>query len=284
MTAPPDHRKERILVTVKTYPTLSRSHAETVCTAGITEAGEWIRLYPVPFRRLEEKEQYRKFDWIDCEIQRNHKDKRPESYKPVNTSQLIPVGHLDTANHWSERRKLILETCKVYTRVDQLIEEAKENIASLAVFKPTEIVDFYWKPDDANWDSRKLEQAYRVLNTPTLFDQRTWDKTFKIVQKLPWNFFYKFNDETGRVTNMRILDWELGSLYWNCLKRADNDDEEALKKVKLKYWNEFKQTDLHLFLGTTKTYHSIAPNPWTIIGVFYIPHQTNFELFDRNDS
>ncbi len=43
--------KQRILVTVKTYPTLSRKYGETVCTAGIGEDGTWIRIYPVPFRR-----------------------------------------------------------------------------------------------------------------------------------------------------------------------------------------------------------------------------------------
>ena len=42
--------KQRILVTVKTYPTLSRKYGETVCTAGIREDGTWVRIYPVPFR------------------------------------------------------------------------------------------------------------------------------------------------------------------------------------------------------------------------------------------
>ena len=58
--------KQRILVTVKTYPTLSRKYGETVCTAGIREDGTWVRIYPVPFRRLNESEQYRKYDWTEC--------------------------------------------------------------------------------------------------------------------------------------------------------------------------------------------------------------------------
>jgi len=33
--------RERILVTVKTYPTLSRKYGETVCTAGVREDGSW---------------------------------------------------------------------------------------------------------------------------------------------------------------------------------------------------------------------------------------------------
>lgn len=40
-------REEKILVTVKTYPTLSRKYGETVCTAGVREDGSWVRLYPV---------------------------------------------------------------------------------------------------------------------------------------------------------------------------------------------------------------------------------------------
>ena len=43
--------KHRILVTVKTYPTLSRKYGETVCTAGVRADGTWVRIYPVPFRR-----------------------------------------------------------------------------------------------------------------------------------------------------------------------------------------------------------------------------------------
>lgn len=44
--------RERVLITVKTYPTLSRKYGETVCTAGVREDGSWVRIYPVPFRRL----------------------------------------------------------------------------------------------------------------------------------------------------------------------------------------------------------------------------------------
>ena len=57
--------KERVLITVKTYPTLSRKYGETVCTAGVRHDGSWLRIYPVPFRRLDEAEQYRKFDWVE---------------------------------------------------------------------------------------------------------------------------------------------------------------------------------------------------------------------------
>jgi hypothetical protein len=71
--------RERILITVKTYPTLSRRYGETVCTAGVREDGTWVRIYPVPFRRLEESEQYRKFDWLELDLVKSRSDSRPES-------------------------------------------------------------------------------------------------------------------------------------------------------------------------------------------------------------
>ena len=60
---------ERVLVTVKTYPCLSQKYDELVCTAGLREDGSWIRIYPVPFRKLNPYSQYKKYDWIEVESQ-----------------------------------------------------------------------------------------------------------------------------------------------------------------------------------------------------------------------
>ena len=75
-----------------------------------------------------------------------------------------------------------------------------------------------------------------------------------------------------------IEDWEIGALYWNCFKRAKNE-EIAVQKVKQKYFDEFKTKDLFLFLGTTKRFHNVAPNPFIIIGVFYPPVTEQKALF-----
>jgi hypothetical protein len=46
----PSFSKIKVLITVMTYPHPSESHQELVCTAGITEAGEWVRLHPIDYR------------------------------------------------------------------------------------------------------------------------------------------------------------------------------------------------------------------------------------------
>lgn len=49
---------KRVLITVKTYPTISKKYDELVCTAGILEDGTWIRIYPLPFRKLDYENRY----------------------------------------------------------------------------------------------------------------------------------------------------------------------------------------------------------------------------------
>ena len=115
--------KERILITVKTYPELSLTYGETVCTAGMREDGSWVRIYPVPFRRLEERERYTLYDWIECRLEKHRPDRRPESFRPVDPKELKPVGHIGTEQGWRERRELLLRQESAHTRIADLIGE-----------------------------------------------------------------------------------------------------------------------------------------------------------------
>jgi hypothetical protein len=263
--------KERVLITVKTYPTLSRKYGETVCTAGVRPDGSWVRIYPVPFRRLDEQEQYKKFDWIEADLKKSEKDLRPETHHPTDMHQLVPVGHIDTDDKWRERRRLLLQTGKVYDRLAPLIAAAKANQLSLATFKPTRIKDLVVEEDDRQWDQKKLDEMRNRQAQGVLFDEEGWRETFRIMPKLPYAFSYHFEDAGGRESTLQILDWEIGALYWNCLRQSGGDEKKAIEKVRMKYIDQFRETDLHLFLGTTQQYHQVAPNPWVIIGVFQIP-------------
>lgn len=112
-----------------------------------------------------------------------------------------------------------------------------------------------------------------------LFEDNSWRTTFQVIPKLPYSFSYKFEDAAGRQSDLQILDWEIGALFWNCLRDCDGDERQALGKVKEKYFGEFLKKDLHFFLGTTQEWHFVAPNPWVIIGVFPIPHDRQQDLF-----
>jgi len=271
--------KERILITVKTYPTLSQKYGEVVCTAGVRPDGSWVRMYPVPFRRLDQKQQYRKYDWLECGLVRNTTDHRPESFRPTDINEIHAIGHVGTGDAWRERRALVLRTAKVYTRLKDLIDGAKANTMSLAVFSPTRVLDFTWEEDERTWNLERLRQAREHFKQLDLFEDNRWRETFNMIPKLSYNFSYTFEDAGGRRSTLQVLDWEAGALYWNCLKSCDGDEGCALAKVRQKYFDTFLGTDLHFFLGTTQQWHSVAPNPWVIVGVFPIPCEQQQKLF-----
>lgn len=170
----------KVLITVKTYPTISKKYEELVCTAGFKEDGTWIRLYPIQFRKKSYHEQYSKYEWIELDLVKNTRDPRPESYRPI--SHDAPIKVLDRippdGDAWTERRKIVLH--KVYTNLNKLISEAKTKgvCTSLAVFKPTKIVDFIWEEVDREWSPEKLAQ-FQQLN---IF-QRVEEQRVEVVKR-----------------------------------------------------------------------------------------------------
>lgn len=262
-------KREKVLITVKTYPTLSEKYGELVCTAGIREDGSWIRIYPLPFRRFEYYKRFAKYTWIELLVTKNESDHRPESFKPLGWDFKI-LEKVDCKNNWEIRKKLILKN-NIYDNTALLAEKARANELSLAVFKPTKICDFTWEEVEKDWDSKKLESVLMDLKQRSLFKPEGFVEDFKIIPKLPYRFSYIFEDREGKRSKLMFEDWEVGQLFWNCKDRYKNE-QEALKKVKQKYFDEFvSKKDLYFFVGTTLRYHSWAKNPFLIIGTFHPP-------------
>lgn len=265
--------KTKVLVVVKTYPTLSQKYDELVCTAGFLEDGSWIRIYPMPFRKLDSG--YSKWQWIELDLKKNESDKRKESFRPYDYEKITLGTEIDTKNDWAERKKYTFK--KVYTNMETLIDEAKDpNIGtSLAVFKPTEIIDFFWKPCERNWNEEKLKAIYARMRQGNLFEteeERKERQYFKVAEKIPYDFIYVFRSENGKIHKMKIIDWEVGQLYRKYIHQYKVSEEEACKKVKEKFFEYFaKKRDLYFFLGTTLQFHSLGKNPFLIIGTFWPP-------------
>ncbi|HEY5533476.1 MAG TPA: hypothetical protein VIL99_00850 [Ignavibacteria bacterium] len=257
--------KTKLLIVVKTYPTLTTNYEESVCTAGITELGNWIRIYPVPFRKLSFDKQYRKYDWIEIDIVKNTSDFRPESYYPKNLVTDVKIlESIGTGNNWQKRKELVLKN--VYEDFKILIDESKDKskYKSIAVFKPHKILDFHiTEYENIEWDKDKLDR----LNQLKLFEN-----TIKPVDKIPYKFTYIFEDKNKKHHTLMIEDWEIGALYRNTLLRHKGDKILAIKDVIKKYKDEFiSKKDLYFILGTTRVHHLVSKNPFIIIGVFYPP-------------
>ena len=92
-------KSEKVLITVLTYPHPSEKYEELVCTAGINESGEWVRLYPIDYRYRPHHQQFHKFQWVEVELAARsaNKDPRKESRSPVLDSIKLIGEPLGTA-------------------------------------------------------------------------------------------------------------------------------------------------------------------------------------------
>lgn len=274
--------RKKVLITVLTYPLPSRSYDELVCTAGVLEDGSWIRIYPVPLSflmglRADGVIKSFKYNWIELDLIMRTDDFRPESHSPVNYNfkDIKILNHLDTKGNWAKRKKYCLTD--VYTNLTLLIEDSRApKNKSLATFKPAKIISFEVEEEK----NREWKDEWKELRKQTdLFasDKKPED----LIRKVPYKFYYRFTDDEGRESRLMIEDWEIGQLYWNCLKDCGGDETCAIEKVKQKYFNEFTSSkELYLFLGTTKEWHRRrVTNPFVIIGVFYPKKENQLRLF-----
>ena len=276
--------RKKILLTVTTYPLPSRSYDELVCTAGVLEDGSWIRIYPVPLSFLRGKRdsgelQSFKYTWVELDLVKRTDDFRPESHSPQHYDfrDVKIFDRIDTKKNWAERKKYCLNN--VYTDFENLLSDsAKPKNISLATFKPAKILGF-----DIEEDSREWKNEWTELRKQTdLFSENDDFEPEIIIPKVPYKFYYRFADESGKSRRLMIEDWEIGALYWNCIRETDGNEEKALELVKLKYLEEFvSKKDIYLFLGTTRQWHMRrARNPFVIIGVFYPKFEAQLGLFE----
>src|SRR5690606_33264773 len=101
------------------------------------------------------------------------------------------------------------------------MNEAKnpDKFTSQAVFKPTDVLDFYAEKTTREWDKKRLDQ----LNQLNLFDV-TGSGKFEVVRKMPYKFKFLFKDDAGEEIRLMIEDWETAQLYWKQLAKYEGDE------------------------------------------------------------
>jgi hypothetical protein len=257
----------QVLITVMTYPHPSRGYQELVCTAGVTESGEWVRLYPMDYRYRPREQQFHKYQWIEVGLApRGHgNDNRKESRKPDLDSIRILGQPLSTDDNWRERRAII-DRLPVYT-VRQLQHLYDVEKVSLGVVHPTKVLDLKIESADPEWKP----EWQMVLNQLHLFGPPP-----KPLRKIPFKFSYVFEcEDSDKPHKAMIEDWELGVLW---LKEAERlaDEQKAAESVKNKFFNEMchPDKDTRFLMGTTFPY-----NVWIVLGVFWPPKVRQMPLF-----
>lgn len=136
------YTQKKILVVVKTYPNPSKKYQETVCVAGVLleSPSSWIRIYPISFRDLPFEQQFKKFQVIEVEIQRNKQDIRPESYN-IKADSIKLLETIGTDRNWEERKKYFYPFAPLLFSDCWLVVEKKFLLSLLVIGT---IVDFIW--------------------------------------------------------------------------------------------------------------------------------------------
>ena len=203
-----------------------------------------------------------KYQWIEVNVEKDSSDPRIEIYKVI--SGIIPLEVIDTRQEWYLRKKLILND--VYHSTTQLIYDCRESDkqTSLAIFNPTRIVSFHI--DQRSAAASKLKNNENSSQTAQHKDIEC--ETYK----LPFKFYYKFEDDAGKISRLQIIDWEIGELTRKLLRQYKDDFTKIKEILKQKYFDDMQKRDVYLFLGTSREWHiRKSPNPFMIIGVFYPP-------------
>jgi hypothetical protein len=250
-------QKKKITIVTKAYPEYSKRHGSVACTAGITEDGEWIRLYPIDMRHFIGQDKISKFDIIEVECtpdsdklgrKESHKV-RPDSIKIIDKSLTKPK--ID----WKRRNQIVLPM--ISESIQKLQDSYEKDRTSLGLIRPHEILDFI-KTEDLQinekdgWSFTINLDGARIPN----------------VSKIPHIFKYRFKcsccNDSEHV--MQCEDWELFESYRSWGARYKNT-ETLWTKLRDKYFTwMLSERDLHFVMGMYSQYPT-----WFIVGIYYPP-------------
>ncbi len=253
--------RRKILIATKTYPSISQKYRETVCTAGVLldereHPLQWIRIYPIRFRQLDFDKRFPRWSIINAKIERSDKDYREESYR-IDDDSIEIVRKINTNQNWEERKRLILPL------QFQSIQNIQDLGKSLGIIKPKQIVRYYCNKTERDWNPK--QQA--ILDQTDLFEPSV------NLEKIPYQFGYKFIDDADKKHNYSISDWEISELYRKSRDSSNGNtleerEEEGKCKVRDKLERDFLSTkDLYFIVGNLKNH----PKAFMIIGIFYPP-------------
>lgn len=257
-TPPRRALRERVLIAVRTYPVPSRKSVEVSCTAGITSAGDWIRLFPIPYRFMQPDKRFHKYQEIDVDIIKAPHDRRPESFRinDLDSIEITLPDPLSTENHWEARWRRVSHLLKHCMCCIE--EERKANgHPTLGFFKPGLLEGLEIEKDADQWSDDQLAK----LRQFTL-----WGKTPRQeLERIPYRFRYRYRcpHEHCSGHHQSCIDWEMGQSYRKWQERYGSDWEAPFRQ---RYEEEMlTKNDTHFFVGNMHQH----PANWLVVGLWY---------------
>lgn len=257
--------KRRVLIVVRTYPVPANKGSEVSCTAGVTSEGEWIRLFPVPYRFLQQDKRFTKYQWIDVDTTKATSDSRPESYK-LNADSIVTGETIPSSDGWRARKEILKPLMRPSMCAVRREWEASGH-PTLGLFKPAKIIRLILEETSPNWTAQQLAE----LRQEDLFHKAPAQE----LEKLPFNFKYEYccSDSECKGHSMTCFDWEIGQSY---RKWREGYGPNWEGKFRERYEADMiGKLDTHFFVGNLHQH----PSSWVIVGLFYPPKAAMNDLF-----
>jgi hypothetical protein len=231
------------IVIIKAAPQVGQRHGETVCCAGIDLYGQWLRLYPVSFRMLDDGQKFGRWDRIKFKWRRPNDDPRPESRR-VDQQSIEIVGKLKQ----SERERFLANSS-----VTSLVRE-REAGRSLALLR-AEILEFKYERKSKNDLAEEAQRFETIRAQADHFAQQVTP-----YQPCPYHFRYRYRIDDG-LREGTCQDWEIEATFFNWAKLYG--EARALADMTRVFGEEYPTRGMLLAMGT----HSLYPDTWLINGV-----------------
>lgn len=262
-----------VVILVKTMPQLSKKYRDTVCVAGLAlEPLRWVRLYPVPFRYLDQSKQFKKYSIIRVKVYGSENDRRFESLK-IDRSTISTIKELSTDNGWRARAHYVeqIEEISLCTLRRNLNEDI--NGPSLALLRPRDgRIELTLRKSDPETEEQRNKRELILQDQAEeleIFETKDRERLVKLAEppRLSGKIhFYCHGEESCTGHTLGFIDWEFAAAQHH---RADWTEEELRDFLieKFETTPSKPEKDLRLFLGN-------LANPrkrqnYQVLGLYY---------------
>lgn len=248
-------QSSQVAILIKALPQPSKKYGETVCCAGVTDSGEWKRLFPVRYRHLSGDQSFQRWDRIEFSYRTPNQDNRRESCHVFEDS-IRKVGKLT-----ERERERLLNGMMVGSA-----KQAELSGSSLALIRPRNTVFKYRLKTEALL--QKEREAYQRAASQGSF----FDEALAALEPSPYRFSFSFDDDMGSHA-YQCGDWEVHAMYFLGVKRHGN--QQTLKRMEETFNDRYPKAGMAFALGNMAK----RPHTWQLLGVIRLAEESQSDLF-----
>ena len=244
------------IILIKAAPVVGPKHGETVCCAGIDLYGNWLRMYPVSFRVLDDTKKFKRWDKVRFRWRLPSEDLRQES-RHVDSQSLEIIGRMPNQD----------KSPFLNSQIVTSLNEQRAMGRSLALLKPT-IRSFHYerRPQvEVDTEQSQIDQFHSQVD---MFIPRP-----SVPQKAcPYSFKYRYATDDGE-RDGTCQDWETEATFFKW--RNLYGEQQALDRMQHQFGEVLPKRGLYFAMGT----HSRWQDTWLINGLIQLSETSQTSLF-----